>query len=251
MADRAGIPSLSGNSSKNPPEVSLVIPAYNEAARLPKTLDRILEWLEKSGLAGNWEVIVADDGSSDGTAEVARRPGVRVVAYQPNRGKGYAVRQGVAASTGRLVLVSDADLSTPIEEWTKLSGHLPAGGIAIGSRALDENLIGVFQPWYRRFMGKTFNLFVRMVAMGDFRDTQCGFKLFDGDLARRLFARARIDRFAFDVEILSLARREGAAIVEVPVVWNNVEASRVRVVRDSARMLADLLRIAWIHRGRG
>lgn len=233
------------------PELSLVIPAYDEALRLPASLAQLRAFLDAESLGGRWEVIVVDDGSSDGTAEVARReaPFARVLEVRPNRGKGHAVRRGILESRGALILLSDADFSTPLSEWRKLAGALPGGGIAIGSRALDERLVGVFQPFYRRWMGKTFNLFVRSLAIGGFSDTQCGFKLFSGDVARRLFARARVDRFAFDVEILVLARQEKVPVVEVPVVWNNVLASRVRVVRDSARMLYDLARIRWMHRG--
>jgi len=243
---------MSSDSPLHSIEVSVVIPAYNEAGRLPATLEKILEYLKNRNLLEKWEILVVDDGSIDRTPEAARRfgPPVRVLAYQPNRGKGYAVRQGVLESRGGRVLFSDADLSTPIEEWEKLAGQQPAGGIAIGSRAVDQALIGVAQPFYRRSMGKTFNLIVRTVAMGGIADTQCGFKLFDGEAARKIFRRARIDRFAFDVEILILARQSGIAIAEVPVVWNNVEASRVRVVRDSFRMLVDLFRIRWMHRSR-
>lgn len=232
------------------PPLSIVVPAYQEAERLGPTLARVLGFLREGGRTA--EVVVVDDGSTDGTAEVARTfaPAVTLVAYSPNRGKGYAVRQGVLATSGRRVLVSDADLAAPIEEISRLESALPPGGVAIGSRALDERLLGVRQPAYRRLLGRTFNTVLRFLALADIRDTQCGFKLFDGDLARKVFARATVDRFAFDVEILLLARKEGARIAEVPVRWNHVPASRVRVIRDSSRMLFDVLRLRWRHRNR-
>ena len=238
-------------SGAAPPSFSLVIPAYNETGRLPESLPVVRRFLDENGLAERWEVVVVDDGSTDGTAELVRKlaPWARVIEVVPNRGKGHAVRRGVLESGGGLVLVSDADLSTPLGEWRKLEAALADGGIAIGSRALDAKLIGTFQPFYRRWMGKTFNLLVRILSGLDIHDTQCGFKLFDGAAARRLFAAARVDRFAWDVEILFLARRAGIPIAEVPVVWNDVLASRVRVVRDSARMAFDLVRIRLLHRG--
>lgn len=226
--------------------VSLVIPAFEEARRLPSTLARVAAYL-RLRKGEPWEVLVVDDGSRDGTAEVAAAEAarlgltLRVLRLPSNRGKGAAIRQGVLASGGDYVLVCDADLSTPIEEWEKL---LAAGSpIAIGSRALDESLVRRKQPWHRRTMGKIFNLLVRTLSVRGIRDTQCGFKLFEGKLARDLFARARIDRFAYDVEILWLAHRKGVAIAEVPVLWFDSPESRVAVVRDSFRMLRDLIRI--------
>jgi dolichyl-phosphate beta-glucosyltransferase len=233
------------------PDLTLVVPAWNEAPRLEPALEKLEVFLSARGLLdGRWEILLVDDGSTDGTADLARRlaPWLRVVEVRPNRGKGFAVRRGVEEARGRRILLSDADFSTPLEEEGGLEARRPEGGIAIGSRALDEGLIGVFQPIHRRLMGKTFNRVVRAATGLPIHDTQCGFKLFDAAAAKRLFGEARVDRFAFDVEILWLARRAGIPVVEVPVVWNNVEASRVRVVRDSARMLADLGRIRWIHR---
>jgi dolichyl-phosphate beta-glucosyltransferase len=230
--------------------VSLVIPAYNEAARIPATISRVAEYLRSRGEP--WEVIVVDDGSVDATAETAEKAAkaaalpIRVIRLPENRGKGAAVRAGVLASREEWVLVCDADLSTPIEEWEKLRD---AGStVAIGSRALDESLIRLPQPWHRRTMGKIFNKFVQLLSIRGIRDTQCGFKWFQGSLAREIFSKARIDRFAYDVEILSLARRRGAAIAEVPVVWVNSPASRVAIVSDSLRMLRDLVRIRALTR---
>ena len=201
-------------------------------------------------------MIVVDDGSSDGTGELARRAAaaaglpVEILRHPENRGKGAAIRTGVLASIGDPVLVSDTDLSTPLAEWVKLAERLPTHPVAIGSRALQEDLVRRRQPFYRQTMGKVFNAFVRLLAVPDIHDTQCGFKLFRGSVARELFADARIDRFAYDVEILFLARRRGIEIAEVPVLWFNSPESKVSVVRDSLRMLRDLVRIRWLHRGK-
>ena len=227
-------------------KLSLVVPAYNEERRLPATLARIGDYLRQSGESG-WEIVVVDDGSTDRTAEAARtgapRAGapVEVVVLPENRGKGAAIREGVRRARGERVLVSDADLSTPIEEWRRLAD---AGApIAIGSRAIDEGTVRLRQAWYRRALGKAFNRIVRALSVPGIRDTQCGFKLFDGGVARALFADATIDRFAWDVEILALARARGIAIAEVPVLWFNSPESKVSVVRDLVPTLRDLLRI--------
>ncbi len=227
-------------------KMSLVIPAFNESERLPATLARIGEYLRAEGESG-WEIIVVDDGSTDRTAETARQAGgalpcdVDVIVLPRNRGKGAAVREGVRRSRGERVLVSDADLSTPIEEWRTLSD---AGArVTIGSRAVDESTVRRRQAWYRRALGKFFNRIVQALSVPGIRDTQCGFKLFDGDLARELFAEARIDRFAYDVEILALARARGISIAEVPVLWFNSPESKVSVLRDLVPTLRDLVRI--------
>ncbi len=170
-----------------------------------------------------------------------------MISLPANRGKGAAIRAGVLESTGDRLLISDADLSTPIEEWEKLRDT--GAPVAIGSRALDERLLLERQPWHRQTMGKAFNRLVRLFSIPDIRDTQCGFKLFDATLAREIFGRARIDGFAYDVEILRLARRRGAAIREVPVVWSNSPESKVSIFRDSLKMLRDLIRIRFLKPG--
>ena len=235
---------------------SLVVPAFDEARRVERSMAEIAAWRRSRPGGWNWEVILVDDGSNDGTSELARRAAekeglpVTQLRHDRNRGKGAAIRTGVLASTGDPVLVSDTDLSTPLAEWVKLAERLPTHPVTIGSRAIDEDLVRKRQPFYRQFMGKSFNAFVRLLAVPGIHDTQCGFKLFRGDVARELFSEARIDRFAYDVEILYLARRAGIPIAEVPVLWFNSPESKVAVVKDSLRMLRDLLRIRWIHRGR-
>ena len=225
--------------------ISLVVPAYNEERRLPGSIERIADYIR--GRPETWDLVVVDDGSTDATVaaahEASRAAGLplRVLSLPANRGKGAALRAGVLATEGDLVLTSDADLSTPLSEWKKLEGA--DSPIAIGSRGLDESTVRVPQPWYRRTMGKIFNQLVRRATGTNLRDTQCGFKLFDGAVARRLFAGATIDRFAYDVEILARAERDGIAIAEVPVLWFNSPESKVHALRDSFRMLVDLWRI--------
>ena len=237
------------------PAASLVIPAYNESSRIENCVRETARWAAERPGGRAWEILLVDDGSTDDTVERARRLAeqeglaLRIVGYGENRGKGAAIRTGVLASSGDLVLVSDTDLSTPLTEWTKLAEQLPIHPIAIGSRAIEQALVRRRQPFYRQWMGRTFNRIVRLLAVPGIGDTQCGFKLFRGDLARALFREARVDRFAYDVEILYLARRRGIAIAEVPVIWINSPESKVAVVRDSLRMLWDLLRIRWMHRG--
>lgn len=213
--------------------LSIVIPAYNESARLPDTLRRIEAWLA----ASPWdfhEILVVDDGSKDRTAEAAeafasRNPNIRVLRNPGNRGKGYSVRHGMREARGEWRLFTDADLSAPIEEldklWRALEEH--NAQIAIGSRALDRSLIGVHQPGFRETAGKIFNAVMRIVAGLPFSDTQCGFKLFSARAARDIFPRQTLERFGFDVEILFIARRFRHKTVEVPVRWNHVEGSKV------------------------
>lgn len=225
-------------------DLSLVIPAYNEESRLPSGVAAALAHLRARGLP--FEVVLSDDGSTDGTldwmeAQAAAEPEVRVVSHRPNRGKGRAIADGVAASTGRLVLVSDADFSTPIDQLPRLELALTAGaGVAIGSRA-KKGAREIDQPLHRRLMGKVFNLIVQAILLPGLWDTQCGFKLLEGDLARRLCAELRIDGFAYDVELLWRARGAGAAIAEIPVRWLNSDSTRVAPMRDSLRMLRDVV----------
>ncbi|MGE5235667.1 MAG: dolichyl-phosphate beta-glucosyltransferase [Acidobacteriota bacterium] len=231
------------------PRLSIVVPAYNEATRLPSTLARIVAYLSARAELLPAEVIVVDDGSSDGTAGAAdaiTAPAaldVKVIRLPQNRGKGAAVRAGMAASRGERVLISDADLATPIEEVEAL---LASGAqVAVGSRALRRELITRRQPLPRDLLGRLFNLALRLLGLTPLHDTQCGFKLIDGELARRLAGAQRLDGFAFDVELLARAAREGATVAEVPVHWAHVDDSRVRPIRHGLAMFLDVLRVRW------
>ncbi len=229
----------------------MVLPAFDEATRLGPSLGRILDYLQRRHLT--FEVLVVDDGSSDGTAAIAQgfaARGVRVLSLDTNRGKGAALRAGVAASRGRRVLISDADLSTPIEELERLEPWLERAPLVLGSRALTDSRITRRQPRHRELMGKLFNGLIRALGVTDLRDTQCGFKLLDGEVARSLFAALTIDRFAYDVELVWLARRRGLGVVEVGVAWHDSPASKVHPLRDASRMLLDVLRFRLRHRAR-
>jgi len=232
--------------------LSVIIPAFNEGRRIAPTIDRIL------GEIARWrpyEIIVVDDGSTDATRDIVTgmaRDGlpVRLLCQDRNKGKGAALRLGVGESRGELVLLTDADLATPISELTKLVGYIEGGAdAAIGSRALDGSRIVVQQTTLRQWSGQVFNLLVRFALLPGICDTQCGFKLFRGAVARSLFAESVVDGYAVDVEILSLAVRAGLAVVEVPVEWSHMDGSKVQVYPDGARMAWDvfgLWRKLWL-----
>ena len=224
--------------------LSVVIPAYNEAHRIEPTLEKVVGYLRRRGTS--FEVLVVDDGSHDTTARLAEQftgQGVWVLKLTMNRGKGAALRHGVVASRGERVLLCDADLSTPIEELERLEPYLERADVVLGSRAAAGARVEKHQPFYREMMGKTFNLIIRLLGFGGFRDTQCGFKLLEGDVARELFPEMTIDRFAYDVELVADAQRAGYTVVEVGVEWHDSPSSRVRPVRDSWRMFADVVRL--------
>jgi len=226
--------------------ISIVIPAYNEAQRLPKTLEAIADYAGEGRVVID-EIIVVDDGSRDPTAELARNARssipVRCVSYSRNAGKGYAIRRGVLEARGDLILITDADLSTPIEEVEKLLEALDEADVVIGSRAIDRSLVRVSQPWHRDRMGRTFNWIIRRVTGIPFRDTQCGFKLLPSGVAREMFSVAIVDGFAWDVELIVLAGRWELRVKEIPVLWFNSPQSRVSLVGDPVRMLRDVVRL--------
>jgi len=229
-------------------DLSVIIPAHDEAERIGLTLERVLDYLRRQDYT--YEVVVVDDVSHDATADIVARfqrgdVPLRLVQRTSNPGKGAAVQAGMLAAKGRRVVFSDADLSTPIEEIQKLLDAIEREGydIAIGSRGLPQSDLRVRQPWYREAMGRCFNLMVRVVAIHGVRDTQCGFKLFRGEAAQDLFRRQTIMGFAFDVEILFLAVKRGLRIKEVPVTWINSPRSKVDPVRDSLRMARDMIGI--------
>jgi len=232
------------------PEISIVIPAYEESERIGNTLHRIVDYISVQSKV--FELIVVDDGSGDDTTAVAEKIlsgqancSYKVIRYESNRGKGYAVRTGLEAARGRIALFTDADLSTPIEELPKLTDPISAGNfdITFGSRALDRSLIGTHQPWRREQGGKVFNLVVRLMTGMPYWDTQCGFKAFDLLKFRPLLNLMKIDRFGFDVEFLFVARLNGLRLKEIPVRWNNDERSKVNVFRDSIRMFNEVREI--------
>ena len=232
------------------PELSIVIPAYNESADIEATMGAAVACLRELGVDG--EVLVVDDGSSDDTAALVARfaeahPMVRLVRNERNRGKGYSVRRGVLEAKGEWILFADADESTPFSEAGKLLAALRSGAadVAIGSRALPDSDVARPQPWPRRLMGWVFRNLVRLLVMRGLRDTQCGFKAFRRGAAREVFPRQTLDGFAFDVEVLFIARRLGYRVAEVPVRWLDSHDSRVHPLRDPARMFADLLRIRF------
>jgi dolichyl-phosphate beta-glucosyltransferase len=233
------------------PFVSVVIPAYNEVSRILPTIFSTLHHFSAQRLSH--EVIVVDDGSRDHTAqlvrEVARRlPSVRLICLPSNLGKGAAVRAGVRNATGELVLIEDADGATPIAEFSALRASIDAGAdLAVGSRQPTEHT-RVERRLKRWIMGRTFALLVNGWAVPGIADTQCGFKLFKSDVARRVFALQTLNGFAFDVELLRLARALDFVVAEVPVNWEDVAGSKVNLVRDSLRMLWDVLRIPGIVR---
>jgi len=233
--------------------LSIVIPAYNEEQRIASSLERILRYLKPRGRP--FELVVVDDGSEDQTADIARKFGtsadtewsLRLIPNDGNRGKGYSVRRGMLEAQGAYALLTDADLSSPIEEISKLEKEVVDGNcdIAFGSRDLKESEIQVRQSWVRETSGKIFNRLVRLSTGLPYADTQCGFKLFKMSSCRDLFQKQLIEGLSFDVEILYMARNRGLTLKEVPVVWRHYEGSRVRMVPDAFQMAWDLLRIRW------
>ena len=231
--------------------LSVVIPAYNEEKRLLATLQQVERYLDDSGWTP-YEILVVDDGSTDGTPALVRafaedHPEVRLLRNPGNRGKGYSVRHGMLAAVGEWRLFTDADLSAPIAEIDKLRKGIEEHGadVAIGSRALDRSLIQIHQSALRENAGRLFNLFLRFVTGLDFWDTQCGFKLFRAEAAQRIFSKQLMERFGFDAEILYLAKKYGFKTVEIPVRWAHADGTKVNMISDSLDMFFDLFLIRW------
>jgi dolichyl-phosphate beta-glucosyltransferase len=231
------------------PQYSIVIPAYNEAARIPATLEAVTACVRSRGWSA--EVIVVDDGSRDATAEVvrafaARAPEVRLLQNSGNRGKGFSVRNGLLRALGEVVMFTDADLSAPIEEAERLFAAIAGGAdIAIGSRWLERSRQTIRQPLYRRFFGRCFNGVTRAVMGLSFADTQCGFKAFTRTAAQTVSQLQTIDRWGFDPEILFIALKRGYRIEEVPVSWAHDERTRISYLKDGLRMLQDIAIVRW------
>jgi dolichyl-phosphate beta-glucosyltransferase len=230
------------------PDLSIIIPSYNEESRLPATLERIVAYLQTYGRAA--EVLVVDDGSKDRTAAVAESfrgkiPSLRVVSNGVNRGKGFSVRHGMQEARGRVALFTDADLSAPIEEAGKLIDALETYDLAIGSRAMDRSLISVHESSFREFAGIIFNKIVRIILWLPFVDTQCGFKAFRRESCDIIFKQQTIERFGFDPELLFLAQRHGLRATEIPVRWGHSPATKVSMLRDSIQMFIDVFTVRW------
>lgn len=231
----------------NPPHLSIVVPAYNEEARIGSSLAEMLAYLEKQNY--DFEVLVVDDGSTDGTRAlvegfIPEHPRLRVLHYDGNRGKGYAVRYGMTRAAGNFVLFSDADLATPIEMVERLMEAVRKGqDVAIGSRDIVGSKLDKHQSAVRELGGKVFNKIVQLLAVPGIHDTQCGFKLFTRASAQNIFGRCQVDNFSFDVEALYLARQLGYGVAEVPVRWHHVEGSKFCPEREAMRMIKTLFRI--------
>ncbi|TSC93141.1 MAG: hypothetical protein CEN89_256 [Candidatus Berkelbacteria bacterium Licking1014_7] len=228
--------------------LSVIIPAYNEAHRLPKTLEKTYEYLKKQKYL--WEIIVVDDGSTDETVAktelLAKKiPNLRVIANKANHGKGYVVKQAMLEAKGEWRLFTDADNSTPIDQIEKLWKFKNEFGVIIGSRHLQKGSIKTPPPWYREVISWGSNLLIQIMAVPGIKDTQCGFKLFSSSATEKIFPLQTIDRWSFDVEILAIARKLKIPIKEVAVDWYNSPESKVRAIRALARSLIELIKIWW------
>jgi len=229
------------------PHLSVVVPAYNEEQRLPRTLSRLHEYYASQ--AYPFDVIVVSDGSKDGTGNVVSdfaeaHPKFKLIEYTENRGKGYAVRTGIMAAEGDLILFCDADLATPQEETEKLLPRMLDGAdVAIGSRPIAGAQLEVRQPFYREMLGRGFNMAVQTLGVRGIDDTQCGFKVFTRHAADEIFRRTKVNGYGFDFEALMIARDLGFRIDEVPIRWAHQEGSKVSPLRDGSRMLCELIKL--------
>jgi dolichyl-phosphate beta-glucosyltransferase len=239
---------LAAASAASAFQLSIIVPSFNEELRLPLSLELIAAYVNASNRST--EVLVVDDGSTDRTADVAasfanRIPNLRVLKNGENRGKGYSVRHGMQEAKGEYILFTDADLSAPIEEADKLLSALQQYDVAIGSRAMNRELIVVHESAFREFAGIIFNSIVRIVLWLPFVDTQCGFKAFRRERCRIIFEQQRIERFGFDPELLYLARHHGLKSTEIPVRWSHSPATKINMLRDSIQMFLDVFTIRW------
>src|SRR5437667_9687940 len=229
---------------------SIIIPAYNEGERIPSSLEKVLAYVTRN-FPGRAEVIVVNDGSTDGTADIVREyarrnRAIRLIENPGNRGKGYSVRNGMLHANGEILLFSDADLASPIEEAPKLFEAIESGAdVAIGSRWLRPELQKQRQSLLRQLYGRIFNIALRLLLGLKFKDTQCGFKVFTRSSARAIFPLQQIERWGFDPELLYLARRKKLRVTEVPVEWSHQEGTRISPLRDGLRMFSEVLRIRW------
>lgn len=226
----------------NRPFLTVIIPAYNEEERIEQTLKRVCEYLERQKYS--WSIFVINDGSTDQTGVIVRRTAekdnrIHLVEYHPNRGKGCAVRTGMLSANSDWLLFSDADLAAPIEEVEKL--FQAQSPIAIGSRGMQESQLEIRQPRYREWAGRLFNKLVQLLGVPGIKDTQCGFKLFSHEAAKKVFSHCTIDGYGFDFEALMVARELGYSVVEVPIRWAHQEGSKVRLLQDGLRMIKDLV----------
>ena len=227
-------------------EISVIIPAYNEEKRIEPTLKKVINYLDNN--FDKYEIIVVDDGSTDNTYKIVSRykkNNVKILRNEINKGKGYSVKRGILNVKYSLVLFSDSDLATPIEELEKFINYIKTYDIIIASRNLKESDIKIKQPMYRQLMGKTFPLLVNLIALRGFKDTQCGFKLFKTDVAKKIVSLQTFERFSFDVEILFIAKKLRYKIKEAPVIWIDKEGSKVNPIKDSIKMLIDLFKIRY------
>ena len=230
-----------------PVDLEVIIPAYDEEARIKRTLDRIREYYSEQSYT--WRITVVSDGSKDRTGAIvsefaASDERFRLLEYKPNRGKGHAVRYGIRRASAKRILFCDADLATPQEETEKLWKSMDAGAdVSIGSRPLRESRLEVRQPLYREILGRAFNKAVQILAVKGIDDTQCGFKMFTADSAEQVFSRCKFDGFGFDFEALLIARDLGLRIDEIPIRWAHQEGSKVSILRDGPRMLRDLVKL--------
>lgn len=230
-------------------KLSIVIPAYNEEQRIGKSLNLALDYIKENNL--DCEIIIVDDGSTDQTVSICKNldSEIKIIQQKQNMGKGAAVRTGMLAASGDIVLFTDADFSTPIYEIKKVLKSFENGNlVCIGNRALDYSMIKEHQPFYREFMGKSFNKLVQLLVIKGVSDTQCGFKAFSNKAAKQIFNQAKINGFGFDVEILFLTKKFGYHIDQISVEWYHDDRSKVDPIKDAFRMFRDLLKVKRLHK---